>query len=218
MQLQNIQDHPFDTKERTLVKVLAAGLLLVFRDKRAAICHTYSMSIHKFLYLFQKVLVTCFNKVVSPFVFSLFEQIAGNLLFSTSHEIPYTSRYFKQLASTPLHLYAPLFPSGHPSVTNSRFEVSSRWVDGPMWWLSEDMHHVLGFITTIQPWPSKRLMCQVPTGGFILLIDVVYRQSQIFPKVCHWPGFSGTSQYDRLFRCLVSSWNQAIRIPCFLGL
>ena len=141
MQLQNIQDHPFDTKERTLVKVLAAGLLLVFRDKRAAICHTYSMSIHKFLYLFQKVLVTCFNKVVSPFVFSLFEQIAGNLLFSTSHEIPYTSRYFKQLASTPLHLYAPLFPSGHPSVTNSRFEVSSRWVDGPMWWLSEDMHH-----------------------------------------------------------------------------
>lgn len=64
MQLQNIQDHvklfkmtwnsslrrPFDKKERTLVKVLAAGLLLVFRDKRAAICHTYSMSIHKFIY------------------------------------------------------------------------------------------------------------------------------------------------------------------------
>ena len=111
------------------MKVLAAGLLLVFRDKRAAICHTYSMCIHKFIpvYLFQKVLVTCFNKVVSPFVFSLFEQIAGSLLFITSLEIPYTSRYFKQLASTPLHLYAPLFPSGHPSVTNSRFEVSSRW-------------------------------------------------------------------------------------------
>lgn len=62
--------------------------------------------------------------------------------------------------------------------------VSRFPVDGPMWWLSEDMHHVLGFITTIQPWPSKRLMCQVPTGGFIVLIDVVYRESQIFHKLC----------------------------------
>ena len=111
-----------------LISRPAAGL------QRQAGCHLPHI-FHEYPqnYLFQKVFVTCFNKVVSPFVFSQFEQIAGNLLFITSLEIPYTSCDYSSSINPCSRVRPPFFLSGHPSVTNSRFEYT---VDGPMWWLT----------------------------------------------------------------------------------
>ena len=145
MQLQNIQDHaklckmtwnsslrrPFDKTKRTLVKVLAAGLLLVFRDKRAAICHTYSMCIHKFIPVyhicFKKCLWHVSTKLSLPLSFHCSSKLQAACYSLHRLKYPTLHATLSSWHQPPFTCTPPLFPSGHPSVTNSRFEVSSRW-------------------------------------------------------------------------------------------
>ena len=137
VQLQNIQESVklfkikrFLQTEWTLVKVLLADLLLVFRDKRATICHTYSMSIHKII-CFKKCLWHVSTNLSLPLSFHCSSKLQATC-YSLYH-LKYPTLHATIQASTPVHVCAPLFLSGHPSVTNSRFEYT---VDGPMWWLT----------------------------------------------------------------------------------
>ena len=139
MQLQNIQESVKLFKiTRFLEKDLSPdgmdlGEGLISRPaaglQRQAGCHLPHI-FHEYPqnYLFQKVFVTCLNKVTLPLSFHCSSKLQATCY--SLHHLKYpTLRATIQAAST-VHVCAPLFLSGHPSVTNSRFEYT---VDGPMW-------------------------------------------------------------------------------------